>query len=71
LFLAFSLDIVLRNITFTINLYQLTDTLRFSFAVDRLAAYFMMIISLLSTTVCFYSLDISSTTAATPVKTSW
>jgi formate hydrogenlyase subunit 3/multisubunit Na+/H+ antiporter MnhD subunit len=56
LFLAFSLDIVLRNITFTINLYQLTDTLRFSFAVDRLAAYFMMIISLLSTTVCFYSL---------------
>jgi formate hydrogenlyase subunit 3/multisubunit Na+/H+ antiporter MnhD subunit len=56
LFLAFSLGIVLRNTTFTFNLYQLTGTLHLSFAVDRLAAYFMMIISLLSTTVCFYSL---------------
>ena len=56
LFLAFSLDIVLRNISFSFNLYQLTDTLHFSFTVDRLAAYFMMIISLLSTTVCLYSL---------------
>ena len=56
LFLAFSLNIVLRNSIFSFNLYQLTDTLRFSFAVDRLAAYFIMIISLVSTSVCLYSL---------------
>ncbi len=56
LFLGFSLDIVLRNTTFSFNLYQLTGTLRLAFLVDRLAAYFMMIISLLAVTVCFYSL---------------
>ena len=56
LFLAFSLIIVLRNTTFSYDLYQLSDTLRFSFCVDRLAAYFMMIISLVSAAVCLYSL---------------
>jgi len=56
LFLAFSLIIVLRNTTFSYDLYQLSDTLRFSFSVDRLAAYFMMIISLVSAAVCLYSL---------------
>jgi len=71
LFLAFSLDIVLRNISFSFNLYQLTDTLHFSFTVDRLAAYFMMIISLLSTTVCLYSLGYIEHHGSNTGKTSW
>jgi formate hydrogenlyase subunit 3/multisubunit Na+/H+ antiporter MnhD subunit len=56
LFLIFSLNIVLRDSTFSFNLYQLTTGLRFSFYIDRLAAYFMMIISLVSAVACLYSL---------------
>jgi formate hydrogenlyase subunit 3/multisubunit Na+/H+ antiporter MnhD subunit len=56
LFLVFSLNIVLRNSTFSLNLYQLTSDLHFSFFVDRLAAYFMLIISLVSSVACLYSL---------------
>jgi len=56
LFLAFSLNIVLHNSTFSLNLYELTNDLRFSFLVDRLAAYFMLIISLVSGVACLYSL---------------
>jgi len=56
LLLAFSLTIVLRNSTFYLNLYQISAAMRFSFSVDRLAAYFIMIISLVSATVCLYSL---------------
>ena len=56
LFLLFSLNIVLRDGTFSVNLYQLTDILHFSFFVARLAAFFMMIISLVSATACLYSL---------------
>jgi hydrogenase-4 component B len=57
LFLVFSLLIVIQNSSiFHITLYHLTDTLRFSFAVDRLAAFFMLLISLVSSCVCLYSL---------------
>jgi len=56
LFLLFSLNIVLRDSTFSVNLYQLTDILHFSFFVDRLAAFFMMIISSVSAIACLYSL---------------
>ncbi|HXX59131.1 MAG TPA: proton-conducting transporter membrane subunit [Dehalococcoidales bacterium] len=55
-FLAFSLSIVIQNNTYSFTLYHLTDTLRFSFAVDRLAAFFMLLISLVSSSVCIYSL---------------
>lgn len=56
LFLGFSLNIVLRDSVFILHLYQLTDGLKFSFYVDRLAAFFMMIISGISAAACFYSL---------------
>ncbi|HXY74866.1 MAG TPA: proton-conducting transporter membrane subunit, partial [Dehalococcoidales bacterium] len=56
LFLVFSIYIVINNSSVYFTLYSLTDTLRFSFALDRLAAFFILLISLVSSCVCLYTL---------------
>ncbi len=56
LFLGLALDIVITTQTFRIVLYQIAS-LQFSFAIDSLAAFFILIISLVSTSVSIYSLS--------------
>lgn len=56
LFLGLGLDIVITSQTFHIVLYQIAS-LQFSFAIDNLAAFFILIISIVSTSVSIYSLS--------------
>ncbi|MGD6806777.1 MAG: proton-conducting transporter membrane subunit [Candidatus Bathyarchaeia archaeon] len=55
--LAFALEIILTNNTYSVLVYQITSTLQFSFMVDRLAAFFLFLISVVSVAVAFYSLQ--------------
>jgi hydrogenase-4 component B len=55
-FLAFSLVVCIGNTEFNITLYRLAPALQFAFFVDRLAAFFIIIISLVATCVSLYSL---------------
>ena len=55
LFLGLALDIIATNQAFHTVLYQIAS-LRFSFVIDGLAAFFILIISLVSACVAVYSL---------------
>ncbi len=55
-FLAFSLRVFISEQTFHIKLYELLPSLEFTFTVDRLAAFFALIVSLVSVSVSFYSM---------------
>jgi len=53
--LIFALEIVLSNKTFSLLAYQITPQFQFSFFVDRLAAFFLALIAVVSVTVAIYS----------------
>ncbi|MDD5191379.1 MAG: proton-conducting transporter membrane subunit [Dehalococcoidales bacterium] len=55
-FFIFSLCVFIPDHSYQFTLYRITDSLHFSFTIDRLAAFFMGIISLVSTCVTFYSM---------------
>ncbi len=55
-FCLFSLNVFTSDRTFTATLYQLLPTLQFSFLVDRTAAFFMGIVSVVSVSAIIYSL---------------
>ncbi len=55
--LAFSLEIILTSNTYTAFAYQVTSTLQFSFLVDRLAAFFLALVSVVSIAVSIYSIQ--------------
>jgi hydrogenase-4 component B len=53
--LAFALEIVISNKSFSLLVYQLTSQFQFSFLVDRLAAFFLALIAVVSVSVAIYS----------------
>jgi len=53
--LGFAFEIILSDGTYSLLAYQLTPTFQFSFMVDRLAAFFLALISVVSTAVAIYS----------------
>ena len=55
--LAFALEIIFTNNTYSVLVYQITSTLQFSFMVDRLAAFFLALISVVSVAVAVYSMQ--------------
>lgn len=57
LFLTFSAYVFLSGQLFSFKLYEILPSLELSFIVDRLAAFFMMIISLVSACTALYSLS--------------
>ena len=57
LILAFSLEIVFSAQTYTVLLYQITASFQFSFQVDRLAAFFLLLVSVVSAAVSVYSIQ--------------
>lgn len=57
LVLAFSLEIVFSAQTYTVLLYQITASFQFSFQVDRLAAFFLLLVSVVSAAVSVYSIQ--------------
>ncbi len=54
--LTFALEIILSNSTFSVLVYQITPALQFSFMVDRIAAFFLVLISVVSIAVAIYSI---------------
>jgi formate hydrogenlyase subunit 3/multisubunit Na+/H+ antiporter MnhD subunit len=55
--LAFALEIVLSNKSFSLLAYQITPTFQFSFLVDRLAAFFLVLVAVVSLAVAIYSVQ--------------
>jgi hydrogenase-4 component B len=55
LLIIFSAEIILTSNTYTINLYQLTPLFNFNMVIDRLAAFFVLLISVVSFAVSIYS----------------
>jgi hydrogenase-4 component B len=55
--LAFALEIILSDSTYSLLVYQITSTLQFSFMVDRLAAFFLALVSVVSVAVAIYSIQ--------------
>ena len=53
--LAFALEIVFSNKSFSLLAYQITPQFQFSFLVDRLAAFFLALIAVVSMAVAIYS----------------
>ncbi|VVB61224.1 F(420)H(2) dehydrogenase subunit L [uncultured archaeon] len=56
LLLAFSSIVVYQNQALSFSLYQMLPALQFSFFIDRLAAFFILIISIISLSVSIYSI---------------
>ncbi len=67
-FLGLSLQILLTQQSFHITLYQIVPSLRLSFDIDRLAAFFMMLISLVSVSSIIYSMGLIELTKFSPDK---
>jgi hydrogenase-4 component B len=55
--LIFSLEIILGSKNYSTLAYQITPTLQFSFFVDKLAAFFISLISIVSLSVSIYSVQ--------------
>jgi formate hydrogenlyase subunit 3/multisubunit Na+/H+ antiporter MnhD subunit len=55
--LAFALEIVFSNKSFFLLAYQITPSFQFSFLVDRLAAFFLALITVVSVAVAIYSVS--------------
>ena len=55
--IAFSLEILLSEKSYNLFAYQITSSFQFSFIVDRLAAFFLFLISIVSVSVAIYSLQ--------------
>jgi hydrogenase-4 component B len=61
--LAFALEIILSNQSFSLFAYQITHTFQFSFLVDRLAAFFLALVAVVSVAVAIYSVQYVEHTA--------
>lgn len=57
LMLAFSAEILLSDGVYNLVAYQITSTFQFSFMVDRLAAFFLALVSVVSVAVTVYSVQ--------------
>ena len=55
--LAFALEIVFTNKSISFLAYQITPQLQFSFTIDRLAAFFLFLVSIVSLSVAIYSIQ--------------
>jgi hydrogenase-4 component B len=55
--LVFAAEILLSNGNYSVLAYQLTSTFQFTFMVDRLAAFFLSIVSIVSASVSIYSVQ--------------
>ncbi len=55
--LAFALEIVLSNKSFSLLAYQITPSFQFSFLIDRLAAFFLVLVAVVSVAVAIYSVQ--------------
>ncbi len=55
--LAFSAEILLSDTTYNLIAYQITSMFQFSFMVDRLAAFFLALVSVVSVAVAVYSVQ--------------
>jgi len=55
--LAFSLEIVFTGKSYALFAYQITPSFQFSFLVDRLAAFFLVVVSVVSVSVAIYSVQ--------------
>ena len=61
--LAFALEIILSNKSFSLFAYQITPSFQFSFLVDRLAAFFLALVAVVSVAVAIYSVQYVEHTA--------
>jgi hydrogenase-4 component B len=55
--LVFAAEILLTDGTYSVLVYQVTSLFQFSFMVDRLAAFFLTLISIVSVSVSIYSIQ--------------
>ncbi len=55
--LAFALEIVLSGKSFSLFAYQIVPSFQFSFLVDRLAAFFLALVAVVSVAVAIYSVQ--------------
>ena len=55
--LVFALEIVLSNKSYSLLAYQITPSFQFSFLVDRLAAFFLALVAVVSLAVAIYSVQ--------------
>ena len=55
--LAFSLEILLSAKTFSVQAYELAPSFQFSFLIDRLSAFFLFVIAIVSIAVSIYSVQ--------------
>jgi len=61
--LVFALEIVFSNKSFSLLAYQITPLFQFSFLVDRLAAFFLALVAVVSVAVAIYSVQYVEHTA--------
>jgi hydrogenase-4 component B len=55
--LIFAVEIVLSNKSFSLLAYQITPNFQFSFLIDRLAAFFLALVTVVSLAVAIYSVQ--------------
>ena len=55
--LAFALEIILTGKTTYFVAYQITPSFQFSFTIDKLAAFFLLIVSIVAVSVAIYSIQ--------------
>src|SRR5665647_248806 len=55
--LAFALEIIFSNQNFSFLAYQITSSFQFSFFIDRLAAFFLALVAVVSLAVAIYSVQ--------------
>jgi hydrogenase-4 component B len=55
--LAFSLELILSGKNFSLVAYQIVPSFQFSFLIDRLSAFFIILISIVSVAVSIYSVQ--------------
>ena len=55
--LSFSLEIILSGKSYSLFAYQITPSFQFSFLVDRLAAFFLFLVCVVSVAVAIYSVQ--------------
>jgi hydrogenase-4 component B len=55
--LVFAAEVLLSNTTYSVLAYQITSTFQFAFMVDRLAVFFLTLISVVSLAISIYSIQ--------------
>ena len=55
--LSFAVEIMITGKSYSLHPYQITPSFQFSFIVDRLAAFFLFLISIVSVSVAIYSVQ--------------